>query len=138
MSGHSMQSRRNNIAAQIAHRSSQRAKLRPSQGAALLWSAVALIFILLPGVLMALAGLPVWLLLGYHPAAKAALAGINAAVVGVLGAALYNSIWVSAVANGRDVGIALVGFLLLERWRVPPLVIVAFRVGAALISASVR
>jgi chromate transporter len=101
----------------------------------LLWSAVALIFILLPGVLMALAGLPVWLLLG---SAKAALAGINAAVVGVLGAALYNSIWVSAVANGRDVGIALVGFLLLERWRVPPLVIVAFCVGAALISASVR
>jgi hypothetical protein len=49
------------------------------------------------------------------------LAGINAAVVGVLGAALYNPIWLSAVGNGRDVAIALVGFLLLERWRVPPL-----------------
>lgn len=107
-------------------------------GAALLWSAAALIFIFLPGVLIALAGLPVWLWLGHHPAARAALAGINAAVVGVLGAALYNPIWLSAVANGRDVAIALVGFLLLERWRVPPLAIVVFCVGAALISVLIR
>jgi chromate transporter len=106
-------------------------------GAALLWSGVALIFIFLPGVLIALAGLPVWLWLGHHPAARAALAGINAAVVGVLGAALYNPIWLSAVTDGRDVAIALTGFLLLERWRVPPLAIVVFCVGAALISASV-
>ena len=107
-------------------------------GAALLWSAVALIFMFLPGVLIALAGLPVWLWLGHHPTARAALAGINAAVVGVLGAVLYNPIWLSAVGNGRDVAIALVGFLLLERWRVPPLAIVVFSVGAALISAAVR
>jgi chromate transporter len=107
-------------------------------GAALLWSAVALFFIFLPGVLVALAGLPVWLWLGHHPAARGALAGINAAVVGVLGAALYNPIWLSAVADGRDVAIALTGFLLLERWRVPPLAIVVFCVGAALISASFR
>jgi chromate transporter len=107
-------------------------------GAALLWSAVALIFMFLPGVLIALAGLPVWLWLGHHPAARAALAGINAAVVGVLGAALYDPIWLSAVGNGRDVAIALVGFLLLERWRVPPIAIVVFSVGAALISATVR
>jgi len=106
-------------------------------GTALLGSAVALVFVFLPGMLIALAGLPVWLWLGHHPAARAALAGINAAVVGVLGAALYNPIWLSAVADGRDVAIALVGFLLLERWRVPPLAIVVFSVGAALISASV-
>jgi chromate transporter len=106
-------------------------------GTALLWSGVALIFIFLPGVLIALAGLPVWLWLGHHPAARAALAGINAAVVGVLGAALYNPIWLSAVANGRDVAIALIGFLLLERWRVPPLAIVVFCIGAALITASI-
>jgi chromate transporter len=79
--------------------------------------------------------LPVWLWLGHHPAARAALAGINAAVVGVLGAALYNPIWLSAVGNGRDVAIALAGFLLLERWRVAPLAIVVFCVGASLISA---
>jgi chromate transporter len=107
-------------------------------GSALLWSVVALIFIFLPGMLIALAGLPVWLWLGHHPAARAALAGINAAVVGVLGAALYNPIWLSAVGNGRDVAIALAGFLLLERWRVPPLAIVIFCVVAALVSAAFR
>ena len=98
---------------------------------------VALIFVFLPGMLIALAGLPVWLWLGHHPAARAALAGINAAVVGVLGAALFNPIWFSAVGNGRDVAIAVTGFLLLERWRVPPLAIVIFCVGAALIAARV-
>jgi chromate transporter len=104
-------------------------------GAALLWSGVALVFMFLPGLLIALAGLQVWLWLGHHPAAQAALAGINAAVVGVLGAALYNPIWLSAVSNGRDVAIALTGFLLLERWRIPPLAIVIFSIAAALISA---
>jgi chromate transporter len=104
-------------------------------GPALLWASVALLFMFLPGLLIALAGLPVWLWLGRHPAARGALAGINAAVVGVLGAALYNPIWLSAVASGRDLAIALTGFLLLERWRVPPLAIVILCVGAALISA---
>jgi chromate transporter len=110
----------------------------PGVGAAVLWSSVALVFMFLPGLLIALAGLPVWLWLGHHPAARGALAGINAAVVGVLGAALYNPIWLSAVASGRDVAVALAGFLLLERWRVPPLAIVVLCVGAALISAAVR
>jgi chromate transporter len=99
---------------------------------------LALIFIFLPGLLIALAGLPVWLWLGHHPSARAALAGINAAVVGVLGAALYNPIWLSAIGNGRDVAIAVSGFLLLERWRVPPLAIVIFCVVTALISAWFR
>jgi chromate transporter len=106
-------------------------------GLALLWSAAALVFIFLPGVLIALAGLRVWLWLGHHLAARAALAGINAAVVGILGAALYNPIWLSAIGNGRDIAIALTGFLLLERWRVPPLAIVLLSVAAALISALV-
>jgi chromate transporter len=107
-------------------------------GWTLLWSAVALVFMFLPGMLVALAGLPLWLWLGRHPAARAALAGVNAAVVGVLGAALYNPIWLSAVATGRDVAIALAAFLLLERWRVPPLAIVIFCVGAAVLSAVSR
>jgi chromate transporter len=102
-------------------------------GSALLWSAVALVFMFLPGMLIALAGLQIWLWLGHHPAARAALAGINAAVVGVLGAALYDPIWLSAVGNARDVAIALTGFLLLERWRIPPLAIVIFCVAAALL-----
>jgi chromate transporter len=106
-------------------------------GSALPWACVALVFIFLPGLLIALAGLRVWLWLGHHPAARGALAGINAAVVGILGAALYNPIWLGAVGNGRDVAIGLAGFLLLERWRVPPLGIVLFCVGAAWVSAAV-
>ena len=61
---------------------------------------------------------------------------MNAAVVGVLGAALYDPIWRSAIINGRDVAIALAGFLLLERWRVPPIVIVVLTVAAAVVSAA--
>jgi chromate transporter len=105
-------------------------------GAALPWAVVALVFMFLPGLLVALAGLPLWLWLCHHPAARAALAGINAAVVGVLGAALYDPIWRSAIGNGRDVAIALIGFVLLERWRAPPLAIVVLSVGAALLSAA--
>lgn len=103
-------------------------------GAALLWSATALVFMFLPGLLVALAGLPLWSWLGHHPAARAALAGINAAVVGVLGAALYDPIWTSAIGNGRDVAIAAAGLLLLERWRVPPLAVVVFCVAATLVA----
>jgi chromate transporter len=101
--------------------------------AAPLWATVALICMFLPGLLIALAGIPVWTWLGRRPAARGALAGVNAAVVGVLGAALYDPIWRSAVVNGRDLAIALTGFLLLERWRVPPIVVVVLTVAAAVL-----
>jgi chromate transporter len=103
-------------------------------GLAALWSAVALVFMFLPGVLLAVAGLPLWMWLGRHPAARACLAGVNAAVVGVLGAALYDPVWTSTVMSGRDGLVAVAGFLLLERWRVPPLLVV----GAALIETAWR
>jgi chromate transporter len=50
--------------------------------------------------------------------------GVNAAVVGVLGAALCNPVWRSSVKTPGDCGIALVGFALLTVWRAPPLVVV--------------
>jgi chromate transporter len=106
-------------------------------GNAALWSATALAFMFLPGILVALAGLPLWTWLARHPAARAGLAGVNAAVVGVLGAALYDPVWTSAITGGRDVAVALAGFLLLDRWRAPPLAVVAVCVGAALVSALV-
>ena len=55
--------------------------------------------------------------------------GVNAAVVGLLGAALYNPVWTSSVGTPGDFGLALVGFVLLTVWRAPPLLVVA--VGAA-------
>lgn len=106
-------------------------------GRASLWSVVALVFLFLPGMLIAIAGLPVWAGLGHHPAARGALAGINAAVVGVLGAALYNPIWVGAIGSGRDVAVAVAGLLLLERWRAPPLLVVFFCAAASLLSSFV-
>jgi chromate transporter len=50
--------------------------------------------------------------------------GVNAAVVGLLGAALYNPLWTSSVKTPGDFGLALVGFVLLTVWRLPPLVVV--------------
>jgi chromate transporter len=105
-------------------------------GSALVWSAVALVFMFLPGILVALAGLPLWAWLARHPAARGGLTGINAAVVGVLGAALYDPIWISAVRGDADVAIALTGFLLMEVWRVPPFAVVAFSVCAALLEVA--
>ena len=56
--------------------------------------------------------------------------GVNAAVVGLLGAALYNPVWTTTVHSPRDFGIALVGFVLLVGWRAPPLVVVTFSAAA--------
>ena len=50
--------------------------------------------------------------------------GVNAAVVGLLGAALYNPVWINSVNSPRDFGVALTGFILLAVWRTPPLVVV--------------
>jgi len=55
---------------------------------------------------------------------QASLAGINAAVVGFVGAALYNPVWVTAVRGVADAAIAIVALALLERWRAPPIVAV--------------
>ncbi len=101
-------------------------------GARALWSTVALIFLFLPGLLISVAGLRLWSWLGEHSATRGALAGVNAAVVGVLGAALYDPIWTSAILAPRDLAVALIGFVLLERWRVAPILIVALCVMAAM------
>jgi chromate transporter len=50
--------------------------------------------------------------------------GINAAVVGLLGAALYTPIWTSSVRNPADVSVAIIGFVLLTAWRTPPIFLV--------------
>lgn len=96
------------------------------------WAAAALAFIFLPGMLAAVAGVPLWRWLAGHPAAQGALAGINAAVVGILGAALYDPVWTTAVTGKADVVIAVTGFFLLEKWKTPPLLIVVFCLAASL------
>jgi chromate transporter len=86
---------------------------------------VALIAIFLPGLLLMTGTLPFWDALRTRPAAQAAMRGINAAVVGVLGAALYNPIWTTTVMTSADFALVLVGFVLLTVWRAPPLLVVA-------------
>lgn len=91
------------------------------------WSAcVAVIFIFLPGLLMTIAALALWSRVSRHDIIRSALAGINAAVVGVLAAALYNPVWKTAVLAPIDIAIAIFGVLLLVRWRVPPIAVVLF------------
>jgi chromate transporter len=109
----------------------------PGQGAlaAALWSTIALGAIFLPGALLAIAGVSVWTWLGRHTLARGALAGVNAAVVGVLGAALYNPIWTSAILAPADVAIVGTGFLLLERWRIAPIAVVGLCITASTIAA---
>jgi chromate transporter len=68
--------------------------------------------------------LPFWHAIRGQSRAQSALFGINAAVVGVLAAALYDPIWTSAVRTRGDFAVAALGFLLLIVWRVPPLLVV--------------
>jgi chromate transporter len=86
---------------------------------------VALVAIFLPGLLLVAGVLPFWDAFRRRPSAQAAMRGTNAAVVGILAAALYNPVWTSAVTGSRDFAIAAVGFMLLVVWRWPPLAVVA-------------
>ena len=106
-----------------------------SLGTLALWSAAALTAIFLPGLLIAMAGGAVWNWVGHHALARGALAGVNAAVVGILGAALYTPVWTSAVASTADIAIVVLAFFLLERWRLPPIGVVAFTLSASLLVA---
>ncbi len=87
-------------------------------------AALGLIGIFLPGMLVLLGTLPFWDTLRSRAAAQAAMRGINAAVVGLLGAALYSPLWTSAVNTAGDLGVALIGFVLLTAWRARPLLVV--------------
>jgi chromate transporter len=87
-------------------------------------AALGLIALFLPGMLILLGTLPFWETLRQRTQAQAAMRGANAAVVGLLVAALYNPVWTSSVQRPGDVAVALLGFVLLAVWRVPPVLVV--------------
>jgi chromate transporter len=87
-------------------------------------AALGLFGIFIPGILILLGALPFWDSFRKRAGAQAAMRGINAAVVGILGVALYNPVWISSVKTPEDFGAALIGFVLLAVWRVPPLAVV--------------
>ncbi len=83
-------------------------------------AALCLVAIFLPSFLLVAAILPFWDRVRSNAAAAAALRGINAAVVGLLLAALYNPIWINAIRSTGDVAIAFGALLALAVWRAPP------------------
>lgn len=87
---------------------------------------IALVGIFLPGALLLIGTLPFWDALRARPAFRAALRGINAAVVGLLLAALYQPVWTSAIHAPADFALALAAFGLLTLWGAPPWLVVAF------------
>ena len=67
---------------------------------------------------------------------RSALAGVNAAVVGLLLAALYTPVWTSAIGTPADFGLGIAAFLMLVMWRVPPWLVVIFGAFAATLLAA--
>lgn len=90
---------------------------------------LALVAIFLPSFLLVLGVLPVWQRLRTNHTLQAALLGVNAAVVGVLLAALYNPVWVSAVGSVQDFAVVLFAIAALMIWRLPVWMVV---IGCAL------
>jgi chromate transporter len=94
--------------------------------------------IFLPGLLLVLAALPHWQALRARPPMAAMLAGVNAAVVGLLASALYSPVWTSAVLSELDFAIAAIGFFLLTRWKAPPLAVVVLCALAGMVEATLH
>jgi len=95
---------------------------------------LCLVAVFLPSFLLVVGALPFWHQLRGNRGVRSALAGINAAVVGLLLAALYDPVWTGAIGSARDVGLVLGAVLLLAVWRVSPWIVVlaAAAVGALL------
>ena len=96
------------------------------------WSgaAIALVAIYVPSFFLILGVMPFWDRLRASTSFRRALLGANAAVLGLLAAALYRPIWTSAIAGPADVAVAAAGLAMLASGRVPPIVVVVFAAAA--------
>ena len=97
------------------------------------WSGALLCIaaIYLPSALLVAGGWPLWSAVSHHPALRAALAGTNAMVVGLVAAALYSSVWVGAIFTPADFALALAALALLLFARLPSWAVVGFGAVAA-------
>jgi chromate transporter len=103
------------------------------------WSGafLALVAIFLPSFLLIVGALPFWDQLRSVPLFQSALKGINAAVVGLLLAALYKPVWTSAIYSPADFGLGLAAFALLMFWKSPPwLVVILTALGGEVIAVT--
>jgi chromate transporter len=98
---------------------------------------ICLAAIFLPSFLLLIGALPFWDTLRHRPGVRSALRGVNAAVVGVLLAALYKPVWTSAIFGPADFAIGILAFLMLALWSVPPWVVVIFGAVAATVVAGI-
>ncbi|MDN7132822.1 chromate efflux transporter [Halomonas sp. MC140] len=96
---------------------------------------LALLAIFMPGFLLLVGVLPFWNHFRRWSNAQALMRGANAAVVGILAAALYLPVWTSAIVGMGEFVLALAGFLLLSVWKLPAwLVVAVVAVGGAVIA----
>ncbi|ARP98356.1 chromate efflux transporter [Pseudorhodoplanes sinuspersici] len=97
-------------------------------------AALCLVAVFLPSFLLIVGALPFWNILRTRPAAQAALKGVNAAVVGLLLAALYHPVWTSGILSRWDFAVGAAAFLLLTMWKTPPwLVVVLCAIAGAIL-----
>ena len=101
-------------------------------------AAIALVAIFLPSFFMIVGALPFWDTLRGRSSFQSALRGINAAVVGLLLAALYQPVWTSAIHGPADVGLALAALGLLAFWKAPAWLVVVLAAAAGTLFALVR
>lgn len=98
---------------------------------------ICLLAIFAPSFLLVMGALPFWEQLRRNARTQAALAGVNAAVVGLLLAALYNPVWTSAILSPQDFALALVALVALMFWKLPPwLVVIAAGIAGWLLNAA--
>ena len=109
----------------------------PTEHSSLTTALVALLCMFLPGFLLVAAGLPAWQWITEQPRAASAIAGVNAAVVGILIAALYDPIVTSGIETAADLAIAAIAFLIIGVWKRSPLWAVLWCVSAAVLHVSV-
>lgn len=103
----------------------------------LLGALICLLAIFAPSFLLVVGVLPFWQRLRHNRPMQAALLGINAAVVGVLLAALYKPVWTSAIHGPQDFGLALMALIALMVWKIAPwLVVILSAVAGGLLNVA--
>ncbi len=101
-----------------------------------LGAAIALAAVFLPGFLILVGVLPFWDRFRAMPSAQSLMQGANAAVVGILGAALYTPVFTSAIGDLRDLTLALACFVALMAWKAPAWLVVILGAAGGVILAS--
>ena len=93
---------------------------------------LAVVAIFLPSFLMVIGIMPFWDKFRANTTIQKSMIGVNAAVVGILLAAFYNPIWMSAVLGPQDFALVVLFYLMLQLWKLPPWLVVIAGAGLGL------